>query len=56
MRFWEYVIGVLLLSSPYLVGALLVALWSPGLGALIALGSILGIAWVVGMGRSGRDN
>ena len=53
---WSHYILGLLLSSPYLVGAAIVAWWEPGLGALIALGAVAGMAWLVGMGRAGGDN
>lgn len=56
MKPLEYICILVLLSSPYLVGALIVAFWSPAGGALVAIGALVGLAWVLSMARAAKDN
>lgn len=45
-----------LLASPYLIGAGIIACVSPGIGVLVAVGALVGLGWVMGMARSGDGN
>jgi hypothetical protein len=50
MKLLQYIGILVALTSPYLVGAGLLALWSPGLAALLAVTAVVGMAWVLSMG------
>jgi hypothetical protein len=52
----HFLLGVVLLSSPYLIGAGIIACWSPAAGALIAVGAVVGIAWLLAMAKAGNGN
>lgn len=52
----DYWIGLGAMASPYLIGAGIIAFWSPAAGALVAIGALVGIAWVLSMARAAKDN
>lgn len=56
MKRADYILGVLLLSSPFLIGAAIWAVWSPEVGVLAAFGAVVGSAWVLAMAHAAKGN